>query len=203
MNSNKKITIIIFTMVTILTIVIVALVALGSRQTGYDSAKKRAYLTADIVKKSLTSHMINGNMHQVDTFINTISNTQNINQLWLVRGDLVNNQFGKVENRMPRDFIDEEVLKTGKVKYQLDDNFIKTTMRITIPYNVSLQSGIDCTKCHKAHMADTLGAISMEFDISDLKQTSLGSFYFRNLISEFTNGNGIGKNAGGTICFGG
>ena len=42
MNSNKKITIIIFTMVTVLTIVIVALVALGSRQTGYDSAKKKS-----------------------------------------------------------------------------------------------------------------------------------------------------------------
>jgi uncharacterized membrane protein len=62
MDSNKKITLIIFTMVTFLTILIVALVALGSRQTGYESAIKRAYLTADIVKKSLTSHMINGNM---------------------------------------------------------------------------------------------------------------------------------------------
>lgn len=40
MNSNKKITIIIFSMVTLLTILIVALVALGSRQSGYDSAKK-------------------------------------------------------------------------------------------------------------------------------------------------------------------
>ena len=69
MNSNKKITIIIFSMVTLLTIVIVALVALGSRQSGYDSAKKRAYLTADIVKKSLTSHMVNGNMDQRETFL--------------------------------------------------------------------------------------------------------------------------------------
>lgn len=40
MNSNKKVTIIIFTMVSLLTVVIVALVALGSRQSGYDSAKK-------------------------------------------------------------------------------------------------------------------------------------------------------------------
>ena len=51
MDSNKKITIIIFSMVTLLTIIIVALVALGSRQSGYDGAKKRAYLTAYIVKK--------------------------------------------------------------------------------------------------------------------------------------------------------
>ncbi len=50
MNSNKKITLIIFTMITFLTIIIVALVAVGSRQSGYESTKKRAYVTADIVK---------------------------------------------------------------------------------------------------------------------------------------------------------
>lgn len=40
MSSNKKITIIIFTILTLLTGIIVALVALGSRQSSYDSAKK-------------------------------------------------------------------------------------------------------------------------------------------------------------------
>lgn len=40
MNSNKKITLIIFSMVTLLTLIIVALVAIGSRESGYDSAKK-------------------------------------------------------------------------------------------------------------------------------------------------------------------
>ena len=179
---NKKI-IYQFSIISFILVLTVTLLVLYSfRNNNIKLAVNNAENISNIVRSGLTSHMINGNMHQVDTFINTISNTQNINQLWLVRGDLVNNQFGKVEKRMPRDFIDEEVLKTGKVKYQLDDNFIKTTMRITIPYNVSLQSGIDCTKCHKAHMADTLGAISMEFDISDLKQTSLGSFYFIPLI---------------------
>ena len=95
MNSNKKITIIIFTMVTVLTIVIVALVALGSRQTGYDSAKKRAYLTADIVKKSLTSHMINGNMNQRDVFLDSIAQLKEVNDLWIIRSKSVSEQFGK------------------------------------------------------------------------------------------------------------
>ncbi|MCB9097401.1 MAG: GGDEF domain-containing protein, partial [Arcobacter sp.] len=95
MNSNKKVTIIIFTMVSLLTIVIVALVALGSRQSGYDSAKKRAYLTADIVKKSLTSHMINGNMDQRDVFLNSIGQLNEVNDLWIIRAKSVSEQFGK------------------------------------------------------------------------------------------------------------
>ena len=92
MNSNKKITLIIFTTLSLLTVVIVALVALGSRQTGYDSAKKRAYLTADIVKKSLTSHMVNGNMHQRETFLNSITQLKDVNDLWIIRSKSVSTQ---------------------------------------------------------------------------------------------------------------
>ena len=54
-------------MVSLLTIVIVALVALGSRQSGYESAKKSLF-NSWYSKKSLTSHMINGNMDQRDVF---------------------------------------------------------------------------------------------------------------------------------------
>ena len=182
---NKKI-IYLFSIISFILVLTVTLLVLYSfRNNNIKLAVNNAENISNIVRSGLTSHMINGNMHQVDTFINTISNIQNINQLWLVRSDLVNEQFGKIEKRMPRDSIDEEVLKTGKIKYQLDENFIKTTMRITIPYNVTLQSGIDCTKCHNASASSTLGAISLEFDISDLKQTSIGSFYFIPIILIF------------------
>jgi diguanylate cyclase (GGDEF)-like protein len=175
---NKKI-IYKFSIVSSIIVLLIALFVLYSfKNNNIKLVVHNAENIANIVKSGLTSHMINGNMNQVDTFINSVSSTQSIEQLWLIRGDLVNNQFGKVEKRAARDSIDEEVLKTGQTKYQLNENFIKTTMRITIPYKVSLQGGIDCTKCHNASMSDTLGAISLEFDMSDLKQISLGDFYF-------------------------
>ena len=68
MESNKKITLIIFSMVSTLILVIVVLVALGSRENSYEGAKKRAYLAAQTVKQALTAHMVNGNMHQSDVF---------------------------------------------------------------------------------------------------------------------------------------
>ena len=171
---NKKI-IYKFSIVSSIIVLLIALFVLYSfKNNNIKLVVHNAENIANIVRSGLTSHMINGNMNQVDTFINSVSSTQSIEQLWLIRGDLVNNQFGKVEKRAPRDSIDQEVLKTGQTKYQLNENFIKTTMRITIPYKVSLQGGIDCTKCHKASMSDTLGAISLEFDMSDLKQISLG-----------------------------
>ncbi len=192
-----------FSIVSFMIVLVISLFILYSfRSNNMKLLFNNAENISNIVRSGLTSHMINGNMNQVDTFINSVSNTQNIKQLWLVRGDLVANQFGRIEKRVVRDKIDEEVLKTGKTKYQIDENFVKTTMRITIPYNISKQNDIDCTKCHNAQASDTLGAISMEFDISDMKQISLGGFYiipilvifgfiliwliFRNVLVEYT-----------------
>ncbi len=175
MNSNKKITIIIFTMVTVLTIVIVALVALGSRQTGYDSAKKRAYLTADIVKKSLTSHMVNGNMNQRDVFLDSIAQLKEVNDLWIIRSKSVSEQFGKSDfgNETPRDVIDEEVLKTGQEKVIISETLKNASLRITIPYTASSIDKPNCLSCHNAKEGEVLGAISLKFDIQDDRMSSI------------------------------
>lgn len=175
MNSNKKITIIIFTMVSLLTIVIVALVALGSRQSGYDSAKKRAYLTADIVKKSLTSHMINGNMDQREVFLNSINQLDEVNDLWIIRAKSVSQQFGKsnLTNEVPRDDIDEQVLKDGKEKIVINESLTDATLRITIPYTASSLDKPNCISCHNAQEGEVLGAISVTFDIQEDRISSI------------------------------
>jgi diguanylate cyclase (GGDEF)-like protein len=175
MNSNKKITLIIFSMVSLLTIVIVALVAIGSRQTGYESAIKRAYLTADIVKKSLTSHMINGNMDQRDTFLNSIAQLKEVEDLWIVRSKKVSDQFGisKLGNEKPRDFIDQEVLNTGKEKISTSESLKDASLRITIPYTASALDKPNCLSCHNAKEGEVLGAISLKFDIQDDRISSV------------------------------
>lgn len=175
MNSNKKITIIIFSMVTLLTMVIVALVALGSRQSGYDSAKKRAYLTADIVKKSLTTHMVNGNMDQRDTFLESISQLDEVNDLWIIRAPSVSEQFGKsnLGNEVPRDEIDKEVLRSGKEKVVTTESLKNASLRVTIPYTASSLDKPNCLSCHNAQEGEVLGAISLTFDIQDDRISSI------------------------------
>jgi diguanylate cyclase (GGDEF)-like protein len=175
MNSNKKITIIIFTMVTLLTIIIVALIALASRQSGYDSTKKRAYLTADIVKKSLTSHMINGNMDQRETFINSINDLKEVNDLWIIRAKSISDQFGnsKLTNEIPRDEIDKKVLNTGKEEIVITESLTEAALRITIPYTASSLDKPNCISCHNAQEGEVLGAISLTFDIRDDRITSI------------------------------
>ncbi|UTJ07119.1 GGDEF domain-containing protein [Arcobacter roscoffensis] len=168
MNSNKKITLIIFSMVTLLTLIIVALVAIGSRESGYEGAKKRAYLTAEIVKNSLTSHMVNGNMHQRDVFLDSLERMVELNELWVTRSPKVTEQFGtEATNELPRDDIDKKVLRTGKEEVIIDESLQEASLRITIPYIASAMDKPNCLSCHNAKEGEVLGAISIKFDIHE------------------------------------
>ena len=169
MKSNTKITLIIFSMVLLLTSIIVVLVAIGSRQIGYDGVKKKAYLTADIVKNSLTSHMVNGNMAQRDVFLDSISQLKNVQSLWLVRAKSVSEQFGNsnLANEKPKDEIDLQVLNTGIEKIVIEESLYTANLRITIPYTASSLDRPNCLSCHNAKEGEVLGAISLSFDISE------------------------------------
>ena len=169
MKSNTKITLIIFSMVVLLTSIIVVLVAIGSRQVGYDAVKKKAYLTADIVKNSLTSHMVNGNMAQRDVFLDSISQLKNVQSLWLVRAKSVSEQFGNsnLANENPKDDVDLEVLKSGVEKIVIEESLYTANLRITIPYTASSLDKPNCLNCHNAKEGEVLGAISLSFDISE------------------------------------
>ena len=169
MKSNTKITLIIFSMVVLLTSIIVVLVAIGSRQIGYDAVKKKAYLTADIVKNSLTSHMVNGNMAQRDVFLDSISQLKNVQSLWLVRAKSVSEQFGNsnLANEKPKDEIDLQVLNTGIEKIVIEESLYTANLRITIPYTASSLDKPNCLSCHNAKEGEVLGAISLSFDISE------------------------------------
>jgi len=161
-------------MVTLLTLIIVALVAIGSRESGYESAKKRAYLTADIVKNALTSHMVNGNMNQRDVFLNSLEQMNEVNDLWVVRSPKVNEQFGAhASNEIPRDDIDKKVLNTGLEEVVIKESLQRASLRITIPYTASSLDKPNCLTCHNAKEGEVLGAISVVFDIQEDRMSSI------------------------------
>ncbi len=176
MNSNQKITLIIFSMVSILVVAIVSFVAIGSRENGYEGAKRSAYLAAEIVKKSLTAHMVNGMMDKRDVFLDSMKLLNNVNDLWIVRSKSVNQQFGDPHlNEDPRDAIDEEVLKSGKERELISESIEHANLRVTIPYIASAKDKPNCLNCHNAKEGDVLGAISLKFDIQESRLQSIAT----------------------------
>ncbi|MEA3513560.1 MAG: GGDEF domain-containing protein [Campylobacterota bacterium] len=172
MESKKSI---ISTIAVIMAVVFIAMIiniTLNLRDFGFNSAKTKADLVAQSVKNGLTAHMVNGIMQNRDFYINQTKNLDNIDDLWIVRSEGVNKQYG-TGKEFAKDEIDKKVLSTGETIEVVDENILgHSTYRITIPYKAEITKDINCLSCHEAKDGDTLGAISMIMTMDDLKLTS-------------------------------
>lgn len=150
-------------------------VSLNFREYSIKSATQKATMAAAIVKDGLTAHMVNGIMDKRSYFLNQISsNNDKIKNLWIVRSDEVIKQYGKGFNSETiRDAIDAEVLKTGKMIQKITESTESSMLRITIPYKATVANGPNCLSCHNVQRGDTLGAVSMEFDITDMRNAGM------------------------------
>jgi len=137
-------------------------------------AVEKAEMTASVVKDGLTAHMVNGIMDKRQYFLDQISSNNKIKSLWLVRSEHVTKQYGDgFNNETIRDAIDKDVLKSGKIIKNIIETSEDITLRITIPYKATTNRSINCLSCHDVNRGDTLGAISMEFDITHMRNSGM------------------------------
>lgn len=172
MNTNRRIQFIVFLMLMGLTAATITNVALNFRDYGYNNAIEKSKMTAEIVRDGLTAHMVNGIMDKRDFFLGNIANIKDVQDLWIVRSEKVIAQHGQgLQNEQPRDAIDRQVLKEGKIVREVRENTSNAVLRVTIPYIATAYGNPNCLSCHAAKEGDVLGAISMEFNINSIRQT--------------------------------
>ncbi len=159
--------------------------ALAFRDYGIKSAEKEARVIAKLVKSGLTAHMITGTMNMRDYFLKQIEDIKGIESLRIVRGEKVNQQFGKgkfIEE--PQDEIDIKTLQTGKPHEVIKEFDDRVLFRITIPYIATKKGNPNCLACHtNAKEGDVLGAITIETDISDTKKTAIATLTEIGIVS--------------------
>lgn len=150
------------------------------RDYGIKSIDSKATVLAKTVEHALTSQMKTGVINKREIFLKQLEDLPNINKIWLSRGHKVIEMYGAgFNNEVPRDDIDRQVLETGKeVKVINEKIFSNSTYRITMPYKATSEGAINCMQCHtNAKEGDTLGAISMDIDIDDSKQTGISTVF--------------------------
>ena len=152
-----------------------ALTTLEFRNYGIKSAEKNAEIVAEIVKDGLTSHMLTGTISMRDYFLNQVRDTNRIKEIRVIRGEKVNQQFGKgTVNEEPIDEIDRLTLETGKKHTFLEESIDKAVFRITIPYIATSKGKPNCLTCHtNAKEGDVLGAITIKTDLNDIRMASI------------------------------
>ncbi len=175
MNTKTKLLLFVTGMLLILGIATIVNVSLNFREYSIKSATEKATMTADIVKDGLTAHMVNGIMDKRQYFLNQISTNNNkIKKLWIVRAPSVIKQYGEGFNSETiRDEIDKEALKSGKIVEKITETAEETLLRVSVPYNATVSNSINCLSCHDVKQGTTLGAVSMEFDISSMRSSGV------------------------------
>lgn len=175
MSIKRKILLRISLAMAIATLLIIAIVAFHIRYSTIEAAKQKATLVSEITRDALTAHMVNGIMDKRDLFLSNIAHLKGVQQLRIIRGENVIKQFGKTrENEGAQDQIDLDVLKSGKSIEVMSENFMEARLRTTIPYIANANIGSpNCLDCHQAKDGDVLGAVTMEFDLGDIKTTGI------------------------------
>jgi diguanylate cyclase (GGDEF)-like protein len=203
MNTKRNVISTIAFIMIVMFFIMILNIGLNLREFGINSAKTKAHLVSQSVKNGLTAHMVNGIMENRNFYINETKNLSNIDDLWIIRSDEVDKQFGK-GTEIIRDEIDSKVLETGETISVIKEKFFgHSTYRITIPYKAETTPSINCLTCHNTKVGNTLGAISMVMTMDDLKDTSLKImtyvsgislililvilFFVRNLITPYIN----------------
>lgn len=172
MNTNRKILLIVALMLMGLALATITNVALNFREYGYNNAVEKSKMTAEIVRDGLTAHMVNGIMDKRDFFLANIANIKDVQALWIVRADKVVKQYGEgMQNERPRDAIDNKVLREGVIVREIREDAKNAVLRVTIPYIATAYGNPNCLTCHNVQEGDVLGAISMEFNINEIRQT--------------------------------
>ncbi len=175
MTTKSRLLLIVTFMLLGLTAATIINISLNFREYSINSAVEKSKLAANIVKDGLTSHMVNGIMDKRQYFLNQISSEENVEFLRLVRADSIVKQYGPgLNEEILRDAIDKEVLRTGKTIKKITETPENIIMRITIPYKATTDNNNpNCLNCHNVKKGETLGAISMEFDISNMRNSGM------------------------------
>jgi diguanylate cyclase (GGDEF)-like protein len=180
MNMKHKITTFLALTLISLTVAIVAIVAVAFRDYGLASAKEKAIVVSELVRDGLTVHMVNGIMPQRAYFMEKIQRSKNIENLWVVRANSVINQFGAgMMGEKAKDTIDAAVLEGGAMQTQIDEDSDEVKLRVTIPYT----STAECVTCHESSTDDVLGAVSMIFDITDVRYSGIKTIVYISVIA--------------------
>ncbi len=184
---KKKIVLRFTIIIVILGILLTIFELINFRNFTINSSVHKAEAISEVVKSGLTAHMINGNTNQRSTFLKSISEIENIDSIWIVRGEKVNSQYGEsLEIEKARDDIDKKVLSSGETYYELDETLSKANLRVTIPFKATITQQINCIQCHEVKLNDTLGAVSMVLDISEVKHAAINSVTIIIIITLFT-----------------
>ncbi len=193
---KKKFNYLLFLYALAILLPVIALLFWNFRSFAIKESMDKATIIAELTKDGLTTHMVNGIMDKRDEFLSQIKRLHGVKNIRVLRSPLVDKQFGKsFESYQQLSSLEKKVLQTGKPQKVVEETPEKVNLKIVIPYIASAYNSPNCLKCHQVKEGAVLGAISMDFDITNIRKdtldnilkilliillVSIGAFFFLN-----------------------
>jgi len=162
MHINRKVLILIVTILSTLSIFILGSVVINFIDYGKKSSISHINSLAESIRDGLISHMVNGTMDKSDEYLNNVIKHQNVQSLHVLRSKKIIEIYGEGEIESYKyDDIEKEVLAKGKIVTKLINGDDQTAIRVTIPYIASKYGSPNCMSCHtNVQEGEVLGAIN-------------------------------------------
>ncbi len=139
-----------------------------------EDAKNRAVIPADGVFNGLNMMMLNGTISDVEQrrlFVKKMAASSNAEELRLIRGKGVEEQFGAGSaEEQAKDKLDRAALDTGKQQSEFFEKDGKPVLRVVEPIAAAQNfrgTGTNCLQCHVVEEGAVIGAVTVSLDMSE------------------------------------
>ena len=174
MKLNTKINLFFVILATVTIGILLAVSLLSFRHFSLKSAQEHLRTSAEIVRVGLTESMINGVIAKRGQFLSRLAEVEGLKTAHVVRGPMVENQFGKgLGQELPADEIEQRVLRDGQPFYEVTEVDGDTVFRGTIPFAATNIGNPNCLQCHQVPKGSVLGAVTLTMSIGQLKSNAL------------------------------
>ena len=174
MNLATKVSLFFTSLAVALIVVLMAISLYSFRSFSLNAATEHIRTAAEMVRVDLTESMINGVIDKRENFLKRLMEVQGLKSARVVRGPLVQQQFGKgLAQEAAKDEIELQVLQTGIAAYDLIEGNGETIFRGTIPFIASSHGSPNCLNCHQVPEGTVLGAVTMTMSIDYMKERAL------------------------------
>jgi diguanylate cyclase (GGDEF)-like protein len=174
MNLQAKVTLFFAALSACLVAALVAIGLLSFRQYSIATATEHIRTAAEIVRVNLTEAMINGVIDKREGFLQRLMEVQGLKSARVIRGPLVEKQFGSgLSRERPADDIERRVLGEGKAQFELEENDSGVIFRGTIPFVATDRGSPNCLQCHQVTDGSVLGAVTITMSIDHLKRKAI------------------------------
>lgn len=174
MKLQTKVTVF-FSMLTISLMGVLVVISFHSyRSYSIATSTEHIRTAAEIVRVALTEAMINGVIDRRAGLLERLMEVQGLKSARVLRGELVEKQFGKgLSQEIPADETETRVLTSGKAEFQLLDGDNGVSFQGTIPFVATAKGNPNCLQCHQVGEGSVLGAVTITMSIDHIKRKAL------------------------------